>query len=50
MLEYHASYYQIEDGWYMAKVLDFPGVASQGFMMNSGQRSARGSFSMLPGR
>jgi len=23
MLEYHAAYYPIEDGWYMAKVLDF---------------------------
>jgi hypothetical protein len=26
MLEYHAAYYEIEDGWYMAKMLDFPGV------------------------
>ncbi len=30
MLEYHAAYYQIEDGWFMAKVLDFPGVVTQG--------------------
>jgi predicted RNase H-like HicB family nuclease len=30
MLEYHAAYYEIEDGWYMAKVLDFPGVITQG--------------------
>jgi predicted RNase H-like HicB family nuclease len=30
MLEYHAAYYKIEDGWHMAKVLDFPGVLTQG--------------------
>jgi predicted RNase H-like HicB family nuclease len=30
MLEYHAAYYVIEDGWYLAKVLDFPGVVTQG--------------------
>jgi len=29
MLEYHAAYYRIEDGWYMARVLDFPGTISQ---------------------
>ena len=30
MLEYHAAYYPIEDGWYLARLLDFPGVVSQG--------------------
>jgi predicted RNase H-like HicB family nuclease len=35
MLEYHAAYYEIEDGWYMAKVLDFPGVVSQGRTLRS---------------
>ena len=30
MLEYHAAYYEIEDGWYLAKVLDYPGVVTQG--------------------
>jgi predicted RNase H-like HicB family nuclease len=30
MLQYHAAYYPIEDGWYMVCVLDFPGVISQG--------------------
>jgi predicted RNase H-like HicB family nuclease len=30
MLEYHAAYYEIEDGWYMVRVLDFPGAISQG--------------------
>ena len=38
MLQYHAAYYPIEDGWYMAKVLDFPGAVSQGRTL----RSARG--------
>lgn len=28
--DYHAGYYSIEDGWYMARVLDFPGVITQG--------------------
>jgi predicted RNase H-like HicB family nuclease len=30
MLEYHAAYYQGEDGWYVVSVLDFPGVNTQG--------------------
>ena len=30
MLQYHAAYYPIEDGWYMVRVLEFPGVISQG--------------------
>ena len=30
MLKYHAAYYPIEDGWFMVRVLDFPGVISQG--------------------
>src|SRR5437879_6514304 len=30
MLEYHAAYYSIDDGWFMVRVLDFPGVISQG--------------------
>jgi predicted RNase H-like HicB family nuclease len=30
MLDYHAAYYTIEDGWIMARVLDYPGVVTQG--------------------
>jgi predicted RNase H-like HicB family nuclease len=30
VLEYHAAYYPSEDGWLLARVLDFPGVLSQG--------------------
>jgi predicted RNase H-like HicB family nuclease len=41
MLEYHAAYYEIEDGWYMAQVLDFPGVITQGKTLNSARRMLR---------
>jgi predicted RNase H-like HicB family nuclease len=41
MLEYHAAYYRIEDGWYMAKVLDYPGVVTQGKTLNSARRMLR---------
>jgi predicted RNase H-like HicB family nuclease len=41
MLEYHAAYYLVEDGWYMAKVLDFPGVVTQGKTLNSARRMLR---------
>jgi len=41
MLEYHAAYYQVEDGWYMAKVLDFPGTVSQGRTLRSARRMIR---------
>jgi predicted RNase H-like HicB family nuclease len=41
MLKYHAAYYEIEDGWYMAKVLDFPGAVSQGQTLNSARRMIR---------
>jgi predicted RNase H-like HicB family nuclease len=32
MLEYHAAFYQSkdDDGWYVVRVLDFPGVNTQG--------------------
>jgi predicted RNase H-like HicB family nuclease len=41
MLLYHAAYYQIEDGWYMAEVLDFPGALSQGRTLKSARRMIR---------
>jgi predicted RNase H-like HicB family nuclease len=46
MLEYHAAYYQIEDGWYMAKVLDFPGVVTQGRTLRSAQRMVRDALKL----
>ena len=47
MLEYHAAYYEIEDGWYMAKVLDFPGAVSQGRTLRSARRMIRDSLQGL---
>jgi predicted RNase H-like HicB family nuclease len=47
MLEYHVAYYEIEDGWYMAKVLDFPGAVSQGRTLRSARRMIRDSLEGL---
>jgi predicted RNase H-like HicB family nuclease len=44
MLEYHAAYYEIEDGWYMAVVLDFPGVVTQGKTLNLARRMLRSAL------
>jgi len=44
MLEYHAAYYQIEDGWFLAKVLDFPGAVSQGRTLKSARAMIRDSL------
>ena len=41
MVEYHAAYFPIEGGWFMGKVLDFPGVASQGRTLRSARRMVR---------
>jgi predicted RNase H-like HicB family nuclease len=47
MLKYHAAYYKIEDGWYMAKVLDFPGAVSQGRTLRSARAMIRDSLAGL---
>ena len=44
MLEYHAAYYRIEDGWYMGVVLDFPGVVTQGTTLNAARRMLRSAL------
>lgn len=36
--ENRAADFPIEDGWYMAKVLDFPGAVSQGRTLKSARR------------
>ena len=41
MIQYHAAYYRIEDGWFMAKVLDFPGVVTQGKTLTAARRMLR---------
>ena len=44
MLEYHAAYYVIEDGWFMAKVLDFPGVVTQGKNLDAAKKMLRSAL------
>ncbi len=44
MLEYHAAYFEIEDGWYMAQVLDFPGVVTQGKNLREARRMLRSAL------
>jgi predicted RNase H-like HicB family nuclease len=44
MLEYHAAFYEIEDGWYMGVVLDFPGVGTQGKTLNAARRMLRSAL------
>jgi predicted RNase H-like HicB family nuclease len=44
MLEYHAAYYPFEDGWYMAKVLDFPGVVTQGKTLQAAKKMLRSAL------
>jgi predicted RNase H-like HicB family nuclease len=44
MLEYHAAYYKIEDGWYMGVVLDFPEVVTQGKTLNAARRMLRSAL------
>jgi len=38
MIEYHAAYCKTDGGWYVAKVLDFPGVLSQGRTLDAARR------------
>lgn len=39
MLEYKAAFYEDrENGWFLAKVLDFPGVATQGRSLDQARR------------
>jgi predicted RNase H-like HicB family nuclease len=47
MLEYHAAYYKIEDGWYMARVLDFPGTISQGRTLKSARVMIRDALKLM---
>lgn len=47
MLEYQAAYYPIEDGWYMARVLDFPGVISQGKNIEHARRMIKDALCLM---
>jgi predicted RNase H-like HicB family nuclease len=46
-LEYHAAYYPVEDGWYMAKVLDFPGVITQGRTLKSARFMVKDALRLM---
>ena len=47
MLEYHAAYYSIEDGWFMARVLDFPGVISQGKSIEHARKMIKDALCLM---
>lgn len=40
-LEYYAAYFLDDSGWYVAELLDFPGVITQGRTLNSARRMLR---------
>lgn len=47
MVEYHAAYYNGDDGWIVAMVLDFPGANSQGKTLRSARRMVRDAIRVL---
>jgi predicted RNase H-like HicB family nuclease len=47
MLEYRAAYYQGEDGWVVAEVLDYPGVFSQGRTLKSAKAMIRDALRLM---
>ena len=47
MMEYHAAYYHGDDGWIVAKVLDFPGAHSQGKTLRSARRMIRDALRLM---
>jgi predicted RNase H-like HicB family nuclease len=47
MLEYHAAFFPIEDGWYLAEVLDFPGVITQGKNLDDARYMIRDALRLM---
>ena len=47
MLEYHAAYFAIEDGWYLGEVLDFPGVVTQGRGLEDARYMVRDALRLM---
>jgi predicted RNase H-like HicB family nuclease len=47
LLEYHSAYYPIEDGWFMVRVLDFPGVISQGRCIEHARKMIRDALCLM---
>ncbi|MSU77761.1 MAG: type II toxin-antitoxin system HicB family antitoxin [Gemmataceae bacterium] len=46
-LQYHAAYYNGDDGWVVAMMLDFPGAMSQGKTLRSSRKMVRDALRML---
>ena len=46
-MEYHAAYYDGDDGWIVAIVLDFPGANSQGKTLRSARRMIRDALRLM---
>ena len=47
MLQYHSAYYAVEDGWFMVRVLDFPGVISQGRTIDHARRMIKDALCLM---
>jgi predicted RNase H-like HicB family nuclease len=47
MLEYHAAYFHQADGWCLAEVVDFPGVASQGKTLRAARLMIRDALKLM---
>ena len=47
MLQYHSAYYPIEDGWFMVRVLDFPGVISQGRSIEHARKMIKDALCLM---
>jgi predicted RNase H-like HicB family nuclease len=47
MLEYHSAYYAIDDGWFMVRVLDFPGVISQGRTISHARKMIKDALCLM---
>jgi predicted RNase H-like HicB family nuclease len=47
MLTYHAAYYPIEDGWFMVRVLDFPGVISEGRSIEHARKMIKDALGLM---
>jgi predicted RNase H-like HicB family nuclease len=47
MLKYHAAFFPIEDDWYLAEVLDFPGVITQGRDLDDARFMVRDALKLM---
>jgi predicted RNase H-like HicB family nuclease len=47
MLEYHAAYFEQDDGWYIVEVVDFSGVFSQGKTLRSARVMIRDALKLM---